>query len=229
VGTTIADKAGQHWLTTQGDLTVTDTWIKGARYGSPPLLNPVTGPQGSINWLSLTIKNIEERDRPVNVAVCSIHGPVYYDPNYGAVPQYHIAGGGFVSKTWADHSKGGDQWYLGERRMIVRLVAVASTKLAEGWNMKPPVMPAASRWFGWRKPTPTEREIAYLLAFPRLRLLDDDVVEWCKFGKTVADLPQDQLEPRVEWIGDHADIPIEHVALDMDVPLKVIQALSTAQ
>ena len=90
-------------------------------------------------------------------------------------------------------------------------------------------MPAADRWFAWRTPTPSNREIAYLIVFARLRLFDDDVVEWCKFGKTIADLPQDQLEPRVEWVGQHADIPIEHVALDMDVPLNVIQAVSATQ
>ena len=88
---------------------------------------------------------------------------------------------------------------------------------------------AVSRTFAWRTPTPTNREIAYFIAFPRLRLLDDDVVEWCKFGKTVADLPQDQLEPRVEWVGQHADLPIEDVALDTEVAPKVIQAVLAAQ
>jgi hypothetical protein len=112
--------------------------------------------------------------------------------------------------------------------MIVRLVAVASTKLAEGWGMTPPVLPAASRTFFWSTPTDS-RTIAYFIAFPRLRLFDDDVVEWCKFGKTIADLPQDQLEPGVEWVGQHADIPIANVALDLDVPLTVTQAVSAAQ
>jgi hypothetical protein len=206
-----------------GEINMVEHHIKWSRYGAGPIMSAM-GVSDS-NWLSLTVRNTDEQDHPVNVAVCSIRGPVYYDPNYGAVPEYRIAGGGFVSKTWAEGSHKADQWYLGERRMVVRLVAVASTKLAEGRNMTPPVMPATDRTFAWSTPDPSEREIAYFLAFPKLRLFDDDVIEWCKFGKTVADLPQDQLEPRVEWIGDHANIPIEHVALDMDVPLAVIQAV----
>jgi hypothetical protein len=228
----IADETNTHMLATHpyhGEISVVDTYIKSSRYGGGPIPTAYKTKSDDINWLALTIRNTDEQEHPVNVATCSIRGPVYYDPNYGAVPQYHIAGGGFVSKTWATGSHKADQWYLGERRMVVRLVAVASTKLANEWNTKPPVLPAAERWFAWRTPMPVNREIVYFLAFPRLRLLADDVVEWCKFGKTIADLPQDQLEPRVEWIGDHADVPIQHVALDMDVPLNVIQALSTAQ
>ncbi len=96
--------------------------------------------------------------------------------------------------------------------MVVRLVAVASTKLAEGRHMSA-LVPAADRTFAWSTPSPKVREIAYFLAFPKLRLFDDDVVEWCKFGKTIADLPQDQLEPRVEWVGPHANVSINQVVL----------------
>ena len=35
--------------------------------------------------------------------------------------------------------------------------------------------------------------------------------------------------PRVEWVGQHADLPIEDVALDTEVAPKVIQAVLAAQ
>jgi hypothetical protein len=228
----IADKTNTHMLATHpyhGEISVVDTYIKSSRYGDGPIPTAYKTNSDDINWLALTIRNTDEQEHPVNLAMCSIRGPVYYDPNYGAVPQPHIPGGSYVSKTWATGSHKAEQWYLGERRMVVRLVAVASTKFANEWNTKPPVVPAAERWFAWRTPTPTNREIAYFLAFPKLRLFDDDVVEWCKFGRAIADLPQDQLEPRVEWIGDHADIPIDHVALDTEVSLGVMQAVLAAQ
>lgn len=61
------------------------------------------------------------------------------------------------------------------------------------------------------------------------RIEPDDVVEWCKFGETTADLPQNQLQPHVEWLGDHADIPIANVALDAEASPEVIEAVVAAQ
>ena len=198
-------------------VTVTDFVIKWAHGSSPHELE-----EYHVNWIALTIKSTFERPFHPDVLYFVIQGPVYHSDEIG-----YSANGGFISKL--EHEADGGA-YVGERRMIVKLIPIASVPLLMAyddprktpWPM--PVIPAAERKFltPWQPPVPEEAEFLYVVVPPRARLLPDDKVTTCTI-----DEQEKNVDLRIEWVGQNVDMPLVKLA-DTQVDDGAVRAILAA-
>jgi hypothetical protein len=136
-----------------------------------------------------------------------------------------------LGSSTASEYKSGIGTYFGERQLIVKLIPVASVPLlvaSDGGNnniLWPMLeIDAAERPFmaPWKAPEPVKGEYLYVLTTPRARLLPDDKVMGCKITED-----NQQINPTISWVGQHADMPLERLT-DTDVDEQAVQAILAA-
>jgi hypothetical protein len=167
--------------------------------------------------VTLTIESTLETVYRANAATCSIRGSVFYAEKYGGLYDYVAATEG----------------YLGERRMLVTLIAVADTTLAPNGYYSPEIRPA-ERTFGINTPSPVTQKAVYVSTTPEDFVAMRDIVEWCKVGtdarKIAADLHLETdiqgtvLNNRVTWINGDPGFLVKRL-IDKSVGWQIRAAL----
>jgi hypothetical protein len=194
-----------------GEVKVVVAEVDGAP-GSPRGVSDYNG-----HVVTLTIESTLETEYEANAAICSIRGPVFYADRYGGLYTF----------------VGAKEGYLGERRMLVTLIAVANTSLATSWYYPPRIM-AAERTFGINRPTPVTHRVVYVSTTPNDFIGMMDQVEWCKIGtdaRMVAadlhlatDIHGTVLRDRVIWINGDPGFPVERL-IDKSVGRQIKAAI----
>jgi hypothetical protein len=186
--------------------------IVGAKIGGSKFPGILTdGGPGGFELISVTYESTYERPYPPGAITCSIEGPIYYTPDV------------FVSKLEYDSSEQyhrNDHFYLGFRRMVVRLLPWSYSLVDKRQSDRPTIIPAAERDWPWSAPKPVTYEIDYILGSPAYYVGQDDMIE-CGKDDAVS-------TPQIGWVGPHADMPIERLANYYQLYPQVLQAILAA-
>jgi hypothetical protein len=177
--------------------------------GTPSSRIPVTFdsiiPSEEVPVTTVTFQSTFVKPYQMGALTCIIEGPIFYYPDHQIF---------FGDKQEYDMSKGQGQKvvYIGTRRMVVRLVPLSW--LDPGYTSAvPAAVPPA--WSASRDPV--SFDIHYLIA-TTYQTYDDDTF---RCGK------DDGSPFQIEWIGPHANMPIERL-VDPQRDAAIIQRIAAA-